>query len=474
MRFLKIGERDRDGRQKRIEHTGRYLRASRTGGVSLRASARVSRITATLNSRHGVRLSTGIAPYTQIAMQNGRTILRGRYGRDELRFNVSKSGVTASTKTGIGTLNWIKPRRSSAKLFGVQIRGRNAVLLNALHLISQTVAQPTADQKRGPGASIDDGEAGTTRRTRAKTRRDTRQPDNQPLGLRRPGLQQPRQPQPSDFGHRADLAERDRRATTPARCRGREPNGFWQALWHRIRCGWPFAARPRPGAEPPPFDLAERLADGRQRLTTSAYANADARTLLAALSFAVLALGRGHTRLPSNGAATMWPAIATETPAVTPQPAAALTALCDEIEGTCAQWRIWLEQDSTTLDSAESMAANPSSASTSAPTSADATSTRFAVVDPETHQAATTHPESESSGIPGLTISEPIAARIAGLTAALAERLAARLPDSMVAETLLALDDAALASGPRTTLQERLLDLLAQTMQLDVTFNRSD
>ena len=36
MALFKFGEKDADGRQKRIEHTGQYLRASRTGGVALR------------------------------------------------------------------------------------------------------------------------------------------------------------------------------------------------------------------------------------------------------------------------------------------------------------------------------------------------------------------------------------------------------------------------------------------------------
>lgn len=45
MTMLKVGEKDRDGRQKRIEHTGRYLRASRTGGLSLRAQTRAGDVT---------------------------------------------------------------------------------------------------------------------------------------------------------------------------------------------------------------------------------------------------------------------------------------------------------------------------------------------------------------------------------------------------------------------------------------------
>ena len=47
MTMLKVGEKGRDGRQKRIKHTGRHLRASRTGGLSLRAQTRLNTSTST-------------------------------------------------------------------------------------------------------------------------------------------------------------------------------------------------------------------------------------------------------------------------------------------------------------------------------------------------------------------------------------------------------------------------------------------
>ncbi len=137
--LFKIGQRDRHGRQKRIEYTGRYLRASRTGLVSLRAQTRVAGVNATANTRRGVRLSTRVAKNTQVAMQNGRFVLRGRYGSDAARFNVSKSGVTVSTRTPSGTLNWIKPGRSSFKLAGVQMRGHKAVWLQLAYLLVMAV-----------------------------------------------------------------------------------------------------------------------------------------------------------------------------------------------------------------------------------------------------------------------------------------------------------------------------------------------
>lgn len=140
MGFLKVGETDRDGRQKRIEHTGRYLRASRTGGVSLRAQTRVSGVNLTANTNHGVRVSTRLAKNTQVAFQNGRFILRGRYGSDAARINLSKSGVTVSTKTPVGSFNWIRPGRSSFKLGGIHVRGHNAAWLQAVYGVFALVA----------------------------------------------------------------------------------------------------------------------------------------------------------------------------------------------------------------------------------------------------------------------------------------------------------------------------------------------
>lgn len=133
MGFLKIGESDRDGRQKRIEHTGRYLRASRTGGVSLRAQTRVSGVNLTANTNHGLRVSTRLAKNTQVAFQNGRFVLRGRYGSDAAKVNLSRSGLTVSSKTPVGTVNWIRPGRSSFKLAGIQLRGHKAAWLQALY-----------------------------------------------------------------------------------------------------------------------------------------------------------------------------------------------------------------------------------------------------------------------------------------------------------------------------------------------------
>ncbi|MFU8817128.1 MAG: hypothetical protein ACNA7W_17415 [Pseudomonadales bacterium] len=139
MSLLKIGHKDRHGRQKRIEHSGPYLRASRTGGVSLRAQTRVAAVNATANTRHGLRLSTRLARNTQVAVQNGRFVLRGRYGSDAAKINLSKSGVSVSTRTPTGTVNWVRPGSSSFKLAGVQVRGQKAVWLQLIHLLLSVV-----------------------------------------------------------------------------------------------------------------------------------------------------------------------------------------------------------------------------------------------------------------------------------------------------------------------------------------------
>ena len=139
MSFLKIGEKDRDGRQKRIEHTGPFLRASRTGGLSLRAQTRLAGINLTGNTRHGLRVSTRLAKNTQVAFQNGRFVLRGRYGSDAARINLSKSGITVSSKTPIGALNWVRPARSSAKIAGVQFRGHDALIIHAVYAVFASI-----------------------------------------------------------------------------------------------------------------------------------------------------------------------------------------------------------------------------------------------------------------------------------------------------------------------------------------------
>ncbi len=140
MKFGNIGKKDAYGKQRRIEHRGKYLRASRTGGISLRAQTKAAGFNLSVNSRRGVRVSRTVAKSTQVAMQNGRFVLRGRYGKGPTKMNLSKSGVTFSTRNRLGTFNWVKPQRSSAKIAGVQLRGKNAVLFQLIYLFFASLA----------------------------------------------------------------------------------------------------------------------------------------------------------------------------------------------------------------------------------------------------------------------------------------------------------------------------------------------
>ena len=126
-----------DGRLKRIEYRGKYLRASRTGGVALRAQGKAAGINFTVNSKHGTRVSKRIAKGTNVGFQNGRFVLRGRYGKGPTKLNLSKSGVSVSSKTSVGTINWFKPKHSSAKIGGIQFRGDNALIIQGVVALFQ-------------------------------------------------------------------------------------------------------------------------------------------------------------------------------------------------------------------------------------------------------------------------------------------------------------------------------------------------
>ena len=133
--MFNFGKKDEHGRQRRVEHRGKYLRASRTGGVALRAQTEMAGVNFTANSNRGVRISTAVGPGTQVAMQNGRFVLKGRYGAGPLNFNLSKSGVSASAKNKIGSFNLTNPNRSSVKLGGVQVRGQKAASIQSVYML---------------------------------------------------------------------------------------------------------------------------------------------------------------------------------------------------------------------------------------------------------------------------------------------------------------------------------------------------
>ncbi len=138
MRFLNLGNKDEYGRQRRIEHRGKYLRASRTGGVALRAQAKAAGVNVTANTSRGFRVGATPLKNTQVAFQNGRFVLRGRYGRGPARLNLSKTGVSLSTRNRLGAFNWTNPNRSSARIAGVQMRGKNAAQLQMVYMLLMT------------------------------------------------------------------------------------------------------------------------------------------------------------------------------------------------------------------------------------------------------------------------------------------------------------------------------------------------
>ena len=130
-----IGKKDEDGKQVRIEHRGKYTRASRTGGVAVRAEEKLGPVNLTANSSKGLRASTRIANGTRVALQNGRFQLIGRWRSGPLGFNLSKTGVSASVKNKAGTFNFLKPQYSSFKLGGIQLRGRRAAELQVIYML---------------------------------------------------------------------------------------------------------------------------------------------------------------------------------------------------------------------------------------------------------------------------------------------------------------------------------------------------
>ena len=130
-----FGKKDEDGMQVRIEHRGKFTRASRTGGVAVRAEEKVGPLNLTANSSKGLRASTRIANGTRVALQNGRFQLIGRWRAGPLGFNLSKTGVSASVKNRAGTFNFLKPQYSSVKFAGVQLRGKKAAQLQVIYML---------------------------------------------------------------------------------------------------------------------------------------------------------------------------------------------------------------------------------------------------------------------------------------------------------------------------------------------------
>lgn len=129
-----IGKKDKDGKQTRIEYRDEYLRASRTGGIAGRAETKAGPVTITANTNHGLRVSARLARGARVGFQNGRAQFIGRWRAGPLALNASKSGASASLKNSMGTFNFLKPRYSSFKFGGVQIRGKNAAVAQLIFM----------------------------------------------------------------------------------------------------------------------------------------------------------------------------------------------------------------------------------------------------------------------------------------------------------------------------------------------------
>ena len=124
-----LGRKDKQGKQVRIEHRGKFTRASRTGGVALRAEKKLGRVNVTASTSKGIRLSTKATKNVRVALQSGHFRLIGRWKSGPWGFNLSKTGASASYKNKMGTFNFLKPQYSSFKFAGIQVRGKKAVNL---------------------------------------------------------------------------------------------------------------------------------------------------------------------------------------------------------------------------------------------------------------------------------------------------------------------------------------------------------
>tara|TARA_B100000795_G_scaffold240718_1_gene203047 strand:- start:621 stop:1181 length:561 start_codon:yes stop_codon:yes gene_type:complete len=128
-----IGRKDKQGKQVRIEHRGKFTRLSRTKGAAVRAEKKLLGINFTVNSSAGIRASKKITKSIRVAIQNGNFRLIGRWKSGPLSLNLSKSGFSASYKNRMGTFNFLKPKYSSFKFAGIQYRGKAAMSMQILY-----------------------------------------------------------------------------------------------------------------------------------------------------------------------------------------------------------------------------------------------------------------------------------------------------------------------------------------------------
>jgi len=84
----------------------------------------------TLNNKYGLRVSKSFKGLT-LGVQGGKSVVRGRWSSKKggLNANLSKSGLSFSSKHKFGTINWSKPQYSSFRFAGLQFRGKKAAQL---------------------------------------------------------------------------------------------------------------------------------------------------------------------------------------------------------------------------------------------------------------------------------------------------------------------------------------------------------
>ena len=121
--------------QKRVAYSGKNVRVSRTGGVSVTKTFKRDGVGATLNTKHGIRLHKRLFKGARMGFQNGNFQFIGSYNNGPFNFNISKSGVSTSIKNKRGAYNLFKPNYSSFKVGGVQIRGKKAATFQLLYMV---------------------------------------------------------------------------------------------------------------------------------------------------------------------------------------------------------------------------------------------------------------------------------------------------------------------------------------------------
>lgn len=119
--------------RKRIEVRDKNIRVSRTGGVAGTKTVTKDGYSATLNTKHGIRLHKRLFKGARVGFQHGNFQLIGRYKSGPFNFNISKTGVSTSIKNKRGSYNLLKPNYSSFKMAGVQVRGKNAAIFQLIY-----------------------------------------------------------------------------------------------------------------------------------------------------------------------------------------------------------------------------------------------------------------------------------------------------------------------------------------------------